>query len=155
MPAVDVIAHGHGELVDQGRCYGGGLDDGRPVQADLLLYGYGELNGHVEVAQESGEEGGGGDEGLVRHESTRHVLRLVGSVLDRVAPVLHVFLVHPRMHLLVEGGVVQGQVHIKVAGDFTRCLARVVLFRMHFEGGEGADRKQEGQRHECTAHEPQ
>ncbi len=139
--AADVVAHGHGELVDEGRRDGGGLDDGRPVLADLLLHGDGELNRHVEVAQESGEEGGGGDEGLVGHEGAWYQFRLVGLVRGCVGPVLHVLVVHPRVHLLVEGGVVQGEVDVKVSGDLARCLTRVVLLRVHFERGEGTDRQ--------------
>lgn len=153
MCGVDVVAHGHGEIVDEGRRDGGGLDECGPVEADLLLDGDGELNGHVEVAEQPGEEGGGGDEGLVGHESTWYLFRAVGLVVGRVAPLVHVMLVHPLVHLLVEGVVVQAQFRVKVSCAFAGFLARVLLFEVHFDRCDGTDSEYEDQGDECTTHE--
>lgn len=134
---LDVVADGHGEVVDEGRRDGGRLHDGGPVEADLLVHGDGELHGHVEVAEEPGEEGRGGDEGLVGHEGACAWFGFV--CLGLVGPVLHVLLVHPLVHLLVEGVVAEGEVGVEVAA-LAGCVARVVLLEVELERGDGAER---------------
>ena len=150
--SLDVVADGHGELVDEGRGHGGGLDEHRPVETDLLLHGDGELDGHVEVAQESCEEGRGGDEGLVGDEGARDLCGAFEPGLGGVVPILHVLLVHPREDLLVEGVVVQGVADVKVCVDLARCLVRVLLLVVELERGSGGQAQCEYEG-ECTAHE--
>jgi hypothetical protein len=60
------------------------------------------------------EKGGGLHEGLVGDEDTGCACAVEG-LLRGVCPVSHVPLVHPRVHLCVERGVVQGQIRVERA----------------------------------------
>jgi len=55
------IPRGRVESLEQGCCYGDGLDERRPVETDLLLYGDGKSGGHE-------KNGRGVHDGLVGHE---------------------------------------------------------------------------------------